>query len=98
MDVSKVGRTSACFKKLQVLNLGQQQEYQDGIFTYRCWTNVGPAVFRDYFSENISLHHYETRQASDFFVVHRRGTRAGFPTRFLGTQCVELCSREHLGD
>ena len=53
--------TTASFKKLQVLNVGQLREYQVGIFAYQCWNNESPEVFSDYFSENRSLHHYESR-------------------------------------
>jgi len=82
--------TTACFIKLQVLNVGQLWEYQVGVFTYQCRENVSPEFFRDYFSENRSLHHYETRHGSDSVVQHRSGIRAGFRTTFLG-------SREHSG-
>ena len=76
--------TTASFKKIRVLNVGQLREYQVGIFAYQCWNNLSPEVFRDYYSENRSFHHDETRHASDFVIPHRSVNTAGFPTRFSG--------------
>lgn len=100
--VEGVNNTSACFNKLQVLNVGQLRDYQIGIFAYQCWNDVSPEVFRDYFNDNRSLHHYETRHASDFIVPNRSGTRAGFHTRFSGPNVwnsipESIRAAEHLG-
>ena len=100
--IENVNDTASCFKKLRVLNIGQIRDYQAAIFAYRCWNDVCPPVFTNFFRVNSSLHRYATREAENFTVEYRDTTRAGFGIRYLAPAIwndipVGVREAEHIG-
>ena len=63
--VKEVHETNACYKSLNLLNVGQIRDFQASIFVYQCMNDLVPAVFKKFYCLNSQVHDYETRNSDD---------------------------------
>lgn len=99
--VKDVNDTSACFKSLNLLNVGQLRDYQAAVFVFQCVHNLVPSVFRDTYRANSDIHEYDTRNSDKLVIELKSSTRSGFRLQFLGTAVwnslpVSIRAAEHL--
>ena len=84
--VENVNDTASCSKELRVLNIGHIRDYQAAVFAYRCYNNLCPPVFTEFFRVNRSLHRHDTREVDNCIVEYRDTTRESFGIRYLALE------------
>ena len=64
----RLEHTAPLFKKLFVLRIEEIFFYNTALAMFKVYHNIYPAVFCTMFKRNADIHHYGTRQATQFHV------------------------------
>ena len=82
--VKEVYETSAGYKSLNLLNVGESRGFQASIFVYQCMNDLVPAIFKKFYCLNSQVHDYETRNGDDVAIESTGTVRSAFMVRYMG--------------
>ena len=83
----KMAESTPLFTDLKLLTLKQLYVYACQLFMYKFHHCLLPDIFKDFFTYNYSLHHYQTRQHHQLYVPKRL---TKYSSRIIRTTRVQL--------